>query len=264
MNKIISLKSFKLSCASCRFSQLCLPCGFNHNEFEQFEQTVKHERTLKKGETLFEQGDPLKSLYMVHAGFVKMSLLAENGDRQIVGFHMPGEILGFDAIENDVHTCTAEALDSSSICELPYDQLSNLCQQVPALYKNFMALMSHDISDKHEMMMLLGKKSGEARVTILLLNLALKFHARGYSGTEFNLGMSRLDMSNYLGLAVETVSRFISHIQEEKIIQVDRKYIRILDMPKLRMLAGVSEQCVHNLDRVELKLGASSLPGGGL
>ena len=246
MNKIISLKSFKLSCAGCRFSQLCLPCGFDHNEFEQFEQIVKHERTLKKGEALFEQGDSLKSLYMVHAGFVKVSLMAENGDRQIVGFHMPGEMLGFDAIENDAHTCTAEALESSNICELPYDQLSNLALQVPTLNKNFMALMSHDITDKHEMMLMLGKKSGEARVATLLLNIASRFHARGYSGTEFNLGMSRQDMSNYLGLAVETVSRFISHIQEEKIIQVDRKYIQILDMPKLRMLAGVSEQCIRN------------------
>jgi len=252
MNKVINLKSFRASCAGCRLSQLCLPSGFSQHDFDQFEKIVRHERTLKKGEVLYKQGQPLKSLYIVHAGLAKVYLLDGDGDKQIVGFHMPGEMLGFDAIENDIHSCTAEAQEDSRICELPYDQLNELCHQVPALNKNFMALMSHDMTNKHDMMLMLGKKTGDARVAILLLNMAARFHARGYSATEFNLNMSRQDMSNYLGLAVETISRFITHMQDEKIIEVDRKYIHILDMSKLHMLAGgVSEAVYLQLERVE-------------
>jgi CRP/FNR family transcriptional regulator len=240
MNQIVNLKSIKPSCSECRFSQLCLPCGLNHKEYEQFE-SVNYMRTLKKGGLLFRRGEPLQSLYAVHVGSVKVYIPSNNGGEQIVGFHMPGELFGFDAIGHGVHSCTARALETCNICVISYEQLDALCHQIPVLGKNFMSLMSQQIVDEHEMMLMLGNKPGESRVAALLLNIASRFHARGFSATQFNLSMMRKDMGNYLGLNVESISRCIRHLQDDNIIAVDGRYIHILNMQKLWQLAGVGE-----------------------
>lgn len=249
MNKVINFKSVKLSCTQCSLSQLCMPRSLKHEEFDKIAAIVQRERPLKKGEVLFEIGQPFKSLFAVRSGSVKVYIPTNDGDEQIVGFHMPGELLGFDALGNDAHSCTAVALETSSICELPYARLHDLAEQVPGLNDHFMALMSNEIADEHAMMLMLGKKSGEARVAALLINISSRFHARGFSATQFNLSMSRQDMGNYLGLAVETVSRIFTHLQEEKMIAVNRKFIEILDMPRMCKLAGLQSDPCRTLQK---------------
>ena len=77
------------------------------------------------------------------------------------------------------------------------------------------------------------------------MNLSARFSKRGFSSKQFNLTMSRHDIANYLGLAVETVSRIMTHLQETGIIDVDRRFVSIVDMPGLRNLAGMAEKCEH-------------------
>ena len=215
MNKVINFKSVKLSCAACSLAQLCLPRGLNKEELEQLEGLVQRERPIEKGERLFNSGQAFKSLFAVRTGSIKTLIPTNDGEEQVIGFHMPGELLGFDALSRDIHTCTAVALETSSVCELPYKQLHDLCLKIPALSEHFMALMSNEIAEEHEMMLMLGKKSAEVKVASLLLNLSSRFHARGFSANQFNLSMSRHDIGNYLGLAVETVSRLLTHLHEE-------------------------------------------------
>ena len=242
MTKVVNIKSVKLSCSQCSMSTLCLPRGLNNEEFDKVASIVQRERPLQRGEALFEIGQPFKSLYAVQSGSVKVFLPTNDGDEQIVGFHMPGELLGFDALGHDEHTCTALALETSSVCELPYDKLHELCKQVPGLSQHFMHLMSNEIADEHGMMLMLGKKSAEERIASFFLSLSARYSKRGFSPNQFNLTMSRHDIGNYLGLAVETISRCISNMQDNKIVEADRKYIRILDMAHLRKLAGVDER----------------------
>jgi len=241
MNKIINFKAIKQTCANCSLAQLCVPRGLNHHALDELEKIVQHEHTLNKGDVLFQIGQPFKSLYAVQSGSVKVSLPTNDGDEQIVGFHMPGELFGFDALGHDEHTCTAVALESTRVCELPYSKLNEIAKEVPDLRDHFMHLMSNEIADEHTMMLTLGKKSAEERIAAFFLSLSVRFSTRGFSPNQFNLTMSRHDIGNYLGLAVETISRCISHMQIEKIVEADRKYIRILDMTRLQELAGMSE-----------------------
>jgi CRP/FNR family transcriptional regulator len=241
MTKVINIKSVKVSCTQCSLSTLCLPRGLSHDEFESLMSIVKRERPLEKGEPLFELGQPFKSLFAIRTGSVKVFLPTNEGDEQIVGFHMPGELLGFDGMGHDCHACSAVALESSSICELPYSRLHDLAHELPGLSDHFMTLMSNEIADEHAMMLMLAKKSAEARMATFLISLSNRFNKRGFSAKQFNLTMSRHDIANYLGLAVETVSRIMTHMQDEGIINVDRRFVSIADMPRLRSLAGVSE-----------------------
>ena len=249
MNKIINFKAVKQNCAVCSLSQLCLPRGLNHRALDELEKIVQHEHTLNKGDVLFQIGQPFKSLYAVQSGSVKVFLPTNDGDEQIVGFHMPGELFGFDALGHDEHTCTAVALESTRICELPYSKLNAIAMEVPDLRDHFMHLMSNEIADEHTMMLTLGKKSAEERIAAFLLNLSVRFSKRGFSPNQFNLTMSRHDIGNYLGLAVETISRCISHMQDEMIVEADRKYIRILDMVRLHELAGLRSPDYKQLEK---------------
>jgi CRP/FNR family transcriptional regulator len=251
MNQIINLKTIKPSCADCRLSQMCLPHDFSHQELEQFEEIINHKSLLKKGEFLFKRGQPFKSLYTVRVGSVKAYMPTKNSGEQIVGFYMPGELFGFDAIGHGVHSWTAETLETSSICELSYEKMLILFQQLPAFAKHFMSLMSKEIASEHERMLMLGKRIGDARVANLLINIASRFHVRGFSATQFNLSMSRQDIANYLGLTLETISRCIGHLRDDKVLEVDGRYVRILDMPKLATLAGMAEVACPSLENVE-------------
>lgn len=246
MSKVINFKNVKISCGQCSLSTLCMPRGLHQEEFDQLAALVKRERPLEKGEPLFELGQPFKSLYAIRTGSLKVFLPTNDGEEQIVGFHMPGELLGFDGMGHDVHSCSAVALESTSVCELPYSRMHDLCRELPGLSEHFMTLMSNEIADEHAMMLMLAKKSAEERLASFLLSLSSRFSRRGFSPKQFNLTMSRNDISNYLGLAVETVSRIMTHLQEEKIIDVDRRFVSILDMPRLRDLAKMEDTaCLH-------------------
>jgi len=250
MNKVINFTPARLSCAACGFSDLCLPHGLKKEDWKLLDEVVQQEYTLGKGESLFSAGQPFKSLFAVHSGSIKSFILSNDGEEQIIGFHMPGDLLGFDALADDMYSCTAVALETCSVCEIPIKSLQNLCVKVPDLGKHIMMLMSQQITAQHEMMLMLAKKSAEVRLATLLLNISSRFHVRGFSAQQYHLSMSRHDIGNYLGLAVETVSRLLTHLHEVNIIQVDRRYIKIRDMHRLQQLAQQVEFDVTHVKRM--------------
>ena len=96
--------------------------------------------------------------------------------------------------------------------------------------------MSREIVRDHGVMMLLGSMRAEERLAAFLLNLSQRFTARGFSPSEFHLRMTRDEIGSYLGLKLETVSRAFSRFQEEGLVAVQQKHIRILDTPGLKRL----------------------------
>ena len=239
MNKVINIQAVKVSCGQCSLAQLCMPRGLSNDEFNTLTAIVKRERPLQKGESLFKLGQSFSSLYAVRTGSVKTYLPTAGGEEQIVGFNMPGELLGFDGISRGDHTCTAIALEQTSVCELPFNRLHDLCNELPSLNDHFLSLMSNEIVGEHAMMLALARKSAEARMATFLLNLSSRFKRRGFSPTQFHLTMSRHDIANYLGLAVETVSRIMTHMQDAGMVEVERRFVRLTDMPRLQQLAGI-------------------------
>jgi CRP/FNR family transcriptional regulator len=99
-------------------------------------------------------------------------------------------------------------------------------------------VMSQEIRDDEQNMVVLGQKSAEERLAAFLISLSNRFHKRGFSANQFNLSMSRGDIGNYLGLALETVSRLFSRFQNEGLLRVDRKHIELLDRDKLCIYSG--------------------------
>ncbi len=234
----VNFKSLKASCQNCSLIELCLPRGLNNSDLSTLDDIIQQRRLVHKNENIFSQGEKSGCIYAVRSGSVKTFTTAKNGEEQILGFHLPGEILGLDGMDNQIHSCSGVALDTATICELPIGDLNVLCVKIPGLQQQLLSLISNEITKDHTMLMLLARRNAEQKLATFLINLSGRFKARGYSADEFDLTMSRYDIGNYLGLADETVSRLISRFKDNKIIDANRKKISILDHGAL---CGVAE-----------------------
>ncbi len=232
----ITLTSLKAACSQCNLRELCLPYGLSETEIAQIDHLVGGRRKVKRGHHLYRAGDPFEAIYAIKMGFFKTDILLEDGRDQVTGFQMAGEILGMDGIGTDVHTCNSIALEDSEICIIPFVQLEQLSREVQALQRHFHQVMSREIVRDHGVMMLLGTMRAEERLAAFLLNLSQRFTARGYSPQEFHLRMTREEIGSYLGLKLETVSRAFSRFQDDDLISVHQKHIRILDAGGLKRL----------------------------
>lgn len=234
----IDVDHLKVSCSKCNLRELCFPHGMNEEELTNMESVVDQPKPLHKNDFLYRDGDKSNAIYAVRSGCVKTMTESANGDEQIVGFHLPGELLGLDGFADGSHTCNALALETSSVCELPLDQLENLCHELPGLQRQMRRIMGKEVNNDHKLLLLLGKMTAEERLASFLLSLSARMEERHWKDSEFNLSMPRQDIANYLGMAVETVSRLFAAFQTDKIIEVDRRHITILDMSRLKAIVG--------------------------
>ncbi len=237
----IDAGNLKVRCRDCNLRELCFPHGMNDEELSNMDAVVEQPKSLHKNDFLYRDGDKTVALYAVRSGCVKTMTESANGDEQIVGFHLAGELLGLDGFADGVHTCNAVALETASVCELPLNQLETLCHKLPGLQKQMRRIMGKEVSKDHKLLLLLGKMAADERLASFLLSLSARMEERHWNANEFNLMMPRQDISNYLGMAVETVSRLFASFQNKKIIEVDRRHITILDMSRLKMMVGDCE-----------------------
>jgi CRP/FNR family transcriptional regulator len=237
-DKVISLKEIKVACRECSLNEICLPVGIAYDDLDRLDAIIERKRPLSRSEHLFQIGDPFQSLYAVRAGSLKTYTTSEDGHEQVMGFHLPGELVGLDAIAEGAHPLAAKALETTSVCEIPFHDLEVLSGQLPGLQHEMLRVMSQEIRHDEQNMVILGQKSAEERLASFLISLSSRFNRRGFSANQFNLSMSRSDIGNYLGLALETVSRLFTRFQNEGLLRVDRKHIELVDRERLMLFAG--------------------------
>lgn len=239
MAEVISVRStHQAHCKDCSLAALCLPLSLDLNDLNSLDAIVKRGRPLKKGEYLFRQGDTFNSVYAVRSGSLKTFSITDGGEEQITGFHLPSEFVGLSAMDTEQYPISAIALETTSICEIPFERLDELSVNLPQLRRQLMRIMSREIRDEQQMLLLLSKKNAEERIATFLVNLSARFRARGYSPYQFRLAMSRNEIGNYLGLAVETVSRIFTRFQQNELLKAEGKEIHLLNLLDLCALAG--------------------------
>ncbi len=239
MSESIKLHSpHHVHCNDCSLASLCLPLSLNMEDMDALDNIVKRGRPLKKGEFLFRQGDAFNSVFAVRSGALKTFSLSDSGDEQITGFHLPSELVGLSGMDSEIYPVSAMALETTSVCEIPFERLDELAVKLPQLRRQLMRIMSREIRDDQQMMLLLSKKTADERIATFLVNLSARFRARGFSANQFRLAMSRNEIGNYLGLAVETVSRVFTRFQQNKLLEAEGKEVHILDPIELCALAG--------------------------
>lgn len=226
------------ACEDCGVRRLCLPVSLDGEALTLMDRLVKRRTPLNKGDYIYRSGDTFTSLYAIQYGAVKSYGVTLEGKEQITGFHLTGEVLGLDAIDSNAHSCNAVALEKTEICELPFDALEQLERELPSLQHDLACIMSREIRRDQGMLMMISSTSAEQRLARFLLNLRERLLKRGVDGDQLRLPMTRQDIGNYLGLAFETVSRQLAHLQEIGMLHIENKNIRLLDINGLEKLAA--------------------------
>ncbi len=218
------------TCSTCNLREICLPVGLTKEELEFVDsRLVGSRRRLHRGDALYRAGDRFEAVYAVWTGFLKTCLSSADGREQVTGFQMGGELLGMDGIANRTHAVDAVALEDAQVCVIRFEQLEELMQDVPSLQQQFHRIMSHEIMRSQGVMLLLGSMYAEERLAAFLLNLVHRLRVRGYSATAVALRMTRDEIASFLGLSVETVSRTFTKFQNDGLMFVRSRQIRITD-----------------------------------
>lgn len=239
MAEIINARNpHQAHCKDCSLAALCLPLSLDMQDLDALDNIVKRSRPMKKGDFLFRQGDAFASVYAVRSGSLKTFSVTDCGQEQITGFHLPSEFVGLSGMDTELYPVSAITLETTSICEIPFDRLDELSASLPQLRRQLMRIMSREIRDDQQMMMLLSKKTADERIATFLVNLSARFRARGYSPQQFRLAMSRNEIGNYLGLAVETVSRVFTRFQQNGLLAAEGKEINLINLIEICALAG--------------------------
>jgi CRP/FNR family transcriptional regulator len=223
-------------CSTCHLNDLCLPCGLTGPDVQRLDGLKFARRRVKEGEALYHEGDRFQFIYAVRSGTFKSTLNLRDGREQVTGFQVAGELLGLDGLASGKHASSAVALEDTEICAIPYAHLNELSAVSPDLHLAMTRIMSREIVREHGLMMLLGSMNAEQRLAAFLLNVSQRMKARGYSATEFHLRMMRVDIGSYLGMKLETVSRTFTAFQQQGLLKVDKKHVKILDLAGLQRI----------------------------
>ena len=206
-------------------------------------------KTVRKDHFLFTVGDAVPSLHVVQAGSLKTSLITRSGEAQITGFHLPGDMVGLDSLESARHLQSAEALQDTVVCSLPYSALLRACNSNPQMLQAFIHTIGTALRRCSHHVYELGKLNSEQRVATFLATMGRRLGHRDHEperNRQIRLSMSRYDIANYLGLAVETVCRCLRRLENDGLMEVRRRQMSILDIDSLMRLAepGLGEERV--------------------
>ncbi len=217
-------------CSQCSLQELCLPRGLNVHDLERLDSLVLCEGPHHAGDVLVGAGDRFRALYAVRSGSYKSHTIDYEGREQIWGFHLPGELMGLDAIHPEHHLCTLTALDTATVCALPFEKLSEIAGELPKLRSQIFRMLGKSLSEQTTR---LREESAEARLAGFLVDLSARLRERGFSERDLHLSMPRRDIANYLHLTAETISRLLARFQSDSLIAVDHREIHLLDLSKL-------------------------------
>jgi CRP/FNR family transcriptional regulator len=221
-------------CSSCAFAEACSIAGYGKVELSELHCLVEHVGPFEPGQRVFRSGDPFRALYAVREGMLKTTLVDAQGREQVLGFYLPGELAGLDAIYPEHYPCDAIALEPTLCCRFSFPAVSALAARRPGIQQHLLRLLSKELGSAT---LLAADHSADERMAAFLVDLGDRYASRGLSGTRFRLGMARADIANYLRLAAETVSRVLGRFREQNLIAIDGRSIELLDRPRLRELA---------------------------
>ncbi|MEK8082468.1 fumarate/nitrate reduction transcriptional regulator Fnr [Pseudomonas sp. XK-1] len=232
LDKMGSSPPLHISCHGCSLARLCLPVSLNESEINRLEDAIKRNRPLRKHEHLIRAGDPVQHVYALRSGAFKSYLLNPDGVEQIIGFHLPSELIGLDAFGRDCYPSYSVALDTSLVCAIPLHQLEELAGSIPGLRKQLLYILSREIHEEQEHHSHV-RESAEQRLAAFLVNLSARYSKRGLSASSFVMPMNRSEIGNYLGMTTETVSRLFSRFRDLNLITCRGHEVRLLDIQAL-------------------------------
>jgi CRP/FNR family transcriptional regulator, anaerobic regulatory protein len=235
---ILDLCANKRRCSQCALRLQCLGSNSDEESLERLDRLVEYRPPLEAGETLYYDGDPMRTVYLVRSGALKSVVEHADGSGQVLGFHLPGELLGMDGFGTGRHGCRVEALERTRVCPLPWEALQTLAADLPGLQQQLIIAIGQETLAAHRHLSMMGCPAPR-RLGMFLHDLSTRRAQLRLDADELQLPMSREDIANFLGMAEETVCRQFTRLQDAGILTVRRKTVRILDHERLAEVPAV-------------------------
>lgn len=213
----------------------------------RLEQHIGRPRILQRKQRLFMSGQLCDGLYLINSGSLKAYVESDSGEEQIIGFHFANDVLGLDGMENGQHTYSVEALETTSVSRISFHFLQELIVRDPQLYHHLLKKISRQIGNEHMTIFMLGRMNAEQRLAQFFLKLSAIMRDNGRVADQLNLSMPRNDIANYLGLALETVSRLLTRFQNAGLLKVTHRHVQLLDKAGLQHIVKQED---HRLAQV--------------
>lgn len=220
-------------CRSCALSSACAMVGYGKPELSPLYRLMEHLGPYRAGEAVFRQGEAFEAVYAVRAGTVKTCVHDAQGREHVLGFYLPGEVIGLEAVYPGRFPCNAVALEDAQFCRFSFEAMSALATRQPAVQQHLFRLLSRGLGLANP---LAGDYSADERMAAFIVDLGERFAARGFPGTHYHLSMSRSDIANYLSLAAETVSRTLSRFRARGLIVIEGRVLHLREPGQLREL----------------------------
>lgn len=134
-------------CSTCAFGSVCVGHGVDKIGLTELHCLVEHAGPFRTGDAIFRHGDRFSAVYAVRAGTVKTSQVDREGRELILGFHLPGELIGLNAIHTEIYPCDAIALETVEVCRFSFPALATLATRIPQIQKELFRRLSKDIGD---------------------------------------------------------------------------------------------------------------------
>ena len=194
---------------------------------------------FKKGQTIFEEGTYPHGLYCISNGKIKVTQTGSDGREHIVHLSKDGDVMGYRAVlSGDKYSCSAVALENSSVCFIPTKVFVSMVEKDPKLAFKIIHLLSNELKVAEKGITDIAQKSVKERLAqgLLLLKESYGFET---DNATLNVAMTREDIANIVGTARETVIRLLFELDREGVIHLDGKKIKIVDQSKLLRLANI-------------------------
>ena len=227
-------------CSHCGLMKLCLPFGLDPQDMTHLENIIKLSAPYNDNQPVFHANQSFEHVYAVKSGMFKSVVIDANGNEHILGFHLPGELFGLDAIYPKKYLSNAISLGTSTACVIHYTDLETLSGKLPSLQRQLFCLMSKEVNTSQLMSV---EHPADQKLAGFILSLSVRYKERGYSQTRINLMMPRRDIASHLNMASETVSRLFKRFQQEGLIYIKRSDLQITNMNALKQLAGCASSC---------------------
>lgn len=225
------------SCDECVLHPLCRPALVGVDDIEKLAGAVLARRPLPKDAALFRAGEPMRSVFISQSGAFKTVAVNEAGDEQVIGFYFPGELMGLEGLSDGRFRTDAIALEPVQVCEVPLPALERVAAQRPDFQRQMMRALGEGMARHQDHLEMLGRKQAQERIALFLHGLAERQQRLGRDPTHMQLAMSRSDIGSYLGLVIETVSRGLSRLQDDGVIEVKGRSLKVLQPELLARLA---------------------------
>jgi CRP/FNR family transcriptional regulator, anaerobic regulatory protein len=202
------------------------------------ERLSPRRRVVHAGDVIYSAGERFESLYVLNAGFFKMVNLTADGREQVVSLKFRGDWLGFDGIASGMYSCDAVAMDTGEVWVIRYDELLAASVAHPALLSALHVAMSREIGRDRDSLMSVCTLPADLR------SWADALAKSGLRSDQITLRMTRAEIGNYLGMTLETVSRALSRLARDEVIEFAEKGRRDIRIPDVDALAAFVQRCL--------------------